>query len=850
MEGNCTFFSMALGTKLVLLGQRKSGQDISVVCTQWDYDTDRFLPPRKWIIHVSDKKELLAADIVGNYETGELQPYVVVANRSALAIGVLDIFEDSFTIVTEVPISSDFWNEDPSAKIKCLLTNGPTIVASMCGKILVVYPNYVGDIKHGDQCHSSEFWGEYKDVEHSWVTYIVNFNEIINGADVKVLFAHDGTAASTPEVVLGTNSACMDIMSPQQETNNLQGLQVGWQYIRMDLYSLGCCLLHKAKNNSCHYMNQTWVKVYEKSTSFLCNDLFPTDLNPFAISCIKLVPADPSSLAFTALGLDKQHSKSFPDVIIATYDCKILKCRNGKIVADAFLKDVPLSLAFAVVAGGQGVLLATLSGADQNVIAFCCETLQQLQVWSNVANVVIGDFQLAGHDQVLLVKSPSYKPGPFPLEEFLNSIFITDFKSFGLVGLSDRQQELKFSERFQAIDHKSRHMQNVARFLEARIEAGRLQEHHLQLLMEEKKHLVKSSCKLMEEMIVRPMRSFFEKHSPLARKKYESIKGNGLRLMEIEQLYHGLHGRRWVLLIGVRSKARRGLILDGATLLLTTVQGQIAGSTSTARRIDVEDKLYKFVVEVPLRNFTAFSCFPSVNVMFKAWLTYEEGVHHQSIGSPVHEHNPPHKKFSYVFDETHRCLHTEWLGRICIGQSDLIRQFVPRGLSHAIREVGESQLFIFRPKAVTDPFQLPHEMKSVLCMDFCGKEYDDLQMIKRRTCELVTRSSSPFGHAYVYILKDITLLTLCAEDSEFLSCMGSLLISHFGHQYDVCQSGTFEHMLESILAFTGTFLQELGPGSFTLKSSHAVRGDGQSMDDHLKVLELLTDQACLHLIPF
>lgn len=289
------------------------------------------------------------------------------------------------------------------------------------------------------------------------------------------------------------NSARMDIMSPQQATDNLQRSQVGWHYIRMDLYSLGCYLLHKAQNNPCHSMNQTWVKIYEKSASLLCNELFPTDLNPFAISCIKLVPADPSSLAFTALGLDRQQSKSFPDVIIATYDCKILKCRHGKIVADAFVKDVPLSLAFAAVAGGQGVLLATLSGADQNVIAFCCETLQQLQVWSNVANVAVGDFQLAGHEQVLLVKCPSsYKPGPFPLEEFLNSIFITDFRRFGFVGLSDQQQELKFSERFQAIDHKSRHMQAVARFLEARIEAGRLQEQHLQLLMEKKE----ASCEI------------------------------------------------------------------------------------------------------------------------------------------------------------------------------------------------------------------------------------------------------------------------------------------------------------------------------------------------------------------
>ena len=56
---------------------------------------------------------------------------------------------------------------------------------------------------------------------------------------------------------------------------------------------------------------------------------------------------------------------------------------------------------------------------------------------------------------------------------------------------------------------------------------------------------------------MRPILASIEEHSLLARKKSESMKGNGLHLMEIEQLYHGLQGRTWLLLFGLRSKAPR-----------------------------------------------------------------------------------------------------------------------------------------------------------------------------------------------------------------------------------------------------------------------------------------------------
>eukprot|EP01018_Ginkgo_biloba_P016461 Gb_41040 [translate_table: standard] len=567
----------------------------------------------------------------------------------------------------------------------------------------------------------------------------------------------------------------------------------------------------------------------------------------------------------------------------AIVDELVLPCTNLSYISPMFV--APL-MCFAVVTEGQGVLLATLAGVEQKVIAFCCETLKQLQVWSSVANVVVGDFQLAGHDQILLVKSlASAEPKSFSVENCWDSMFITDFKK---------------SEGFEGIHQKSRHVEAVARFLEVRIEAGKFQEKQLQLQMEKKEDLLKSSCQLMEEMIARPILASIEERSLLARNHSKSImKGNGLHLAKIEHLYHGLQARTWLLVISVRSiaprisesslpknsnygtcfslklmsfilarvSACRGLILDNATLLLTTVQGQIAGSTSTVRSLNAQDKSYKFVVAVPLRNFMAFASFPVVNIMLTAGLTCEDIVHHQATEISCHEHNPSYRKFGSGVEEKHMCLHTEWLGRICIDKNDLIRQFVPT--------VGENQLFILRPRAENDPLKLPSEIKSVLSMEYCGKEYGDLEVMKSRTCELVTASTCPFGQATICIFKDAALVSLCAEDHELLSCMASLLIAHFGHHiqiitlslyslqsfllhcgcfkivlYDIVQSISCEDMLEYLFSFIGMLLGELALKGCNHKSNQSEPGQNPIVEEHLRNSELLTDQTCLHLIPF
>eukprot|EP01018_Ginkgo_biloba_P016458 Gb_41043 [translate_table: standard] len=109
-------FSLAMASHVLFLRQLR-GHHVSVSASEWDYQADRFLPPRNWSIKASGNLRLLAADIVADYETGELQPYLVLGSYSTLVIGFLDISEDKFAVVAEIPIASDFTDNDSSAKL-------------------------------------------------------------------------------------------------------------------------------------------------------------------------------------------------------------------------------------------------------------------------------------------------------------------------------------------------------------------------------------------------------------------------------------------------------------------------------------------------------------------------------------------------------------------------------------------------------------------------------------------------------------------------------------------------------------------------------------------------------------
>ncbi|XP_057839860.2 uncharacterized protein LOC131049802 isoform X2 [Cryptomeria japonica] len=795
---------LAVGSSLLVLGEEgEKPCSISVYCSDWDDHLQKFLPPLKWSIPLKDNMRVVAAESVANYASGEIEPYIVLSSCSALAMGLLDISKNKLTIVAQLT----YHEENSSAKLECLLTNGPTTIALVSGKILLMYHHHVRDSKH--------FHDEYKAVEPMWIAYILNIDQICVDADIRLLFAHDGNSACTPEVVLGISNVSKSLMSCQRANQNLRRSNVDWKYIRLDLYSLGCYMLQLniAENYSNYSVEQPWMQMYKETDSLLCNEIFPADLNPFAISCIKLVPVDPLSLVADSSVLEGTKSESFPDIIIGTYDHKVLKCRHGKIIANAYLNDAPVSLNFAVVAGGQGVLLATIASSEQNVIALCCETLQQLEVWSNVGNVITGDFRLVGHDQVLLLKSPAHcKLGIFPMEDLLSSIIITDLKWYGFSGLNDLQQELKFADSFEATVHKSQHIQTVARFLETRIEAERSQEKQLKLQMEKKKHLLESSCELMEGLTSRHSLAFVEQNSLLESKNSKSkIKGGHLPLVELEQVYHALQGRTWFIVIGIWSRVPRGLILDKATLLLVTVKGQIS----------------------------------VVNIIFKAWLTTEETIYNQGAKSATAEH----ELFSSNNNGgTHRCLHTEWLGRICIEENDLIRQFAHQGLSYVIHGVGESLVFMFRPIQENDPSTLPSEIKSVLHMDYSRKEYGNLQATENRICVLEAQEAVPFREAHIYIFKDVALVTLYAEDSELLSCTAALLISIFQHQYDVYQYRPCERILAAIFDFIGAFSQELGVKSSTREAKICELQQCLTVEKYQE-LELMTDEACLHLLP-
>ncbi|KAH9318216.1 hypothetical protein KI387_019985, partial [Taxus chinensis] len=226
-------FVLAVRSNIVIVGEEdekeEHGHRISVLCSGWDSELHRFFPPRKWSIPLSGlsttqsslflplmsshlirlnlvtgNTTVVAAESVATYENGEIEPYILLAGSSSLAMALLDISRHKFTIVAQL----EYHREDSSPKIECLLTNGPTAIASLPGKIFVMYPHHVRDSHHDKN--------ENKTVEPLWNAYVLNIDEVHLGADVRLLFAHDGNTACTPEAVLGIRNVSKDIISHQQ----------------------------------------------------------------------------------------------------------------------------------------------------------------------------------------------------------------------------------------------------------------------------------------------------------------------------------------------------------------------------------------------------------------------------------------------------------------------------------------------------------------------------------------------------------------------------------------------------------------------------------------------------------
>eukprot|EP01018_Ginkgo_biloba_P009241 Gb_31908 [translate_table: standard] len=125
LNGTLTSHDMCLHKLLashVLFLRQLRSHHISVSASEWDYQMDRFLPPRNWSIKVSGNLRLLVADIMADYETGELKPYLVLGSYWTLVIGFIDISGDKFTVVAEIPITSNFIDNDSSAELECLLS--------------------------------------------------------------------------------------------------------------------------------------------------------------------------------------------------------------------------------------------------------------------------------------------------------------------------------------------------------------------------------------------------------------------------------------------------------------------------------------------------------------------------------------------------------------------------------------------------------------------------------------------------------------------------------------------------------------------------------------------------------
>ena len=127
---------------------------------------------------------------------------------------------------------------------------------------------------------------------------------------------------------------------------------------------------------------------------------------------------------------------------------------------------------FAIVAGNQGILLCTLNGGLGGIVVLCAETLITLKgkwarsfsswlekccvidlqiwtwskgphfsAWTGIHQAVIGDFQLIGHDQVLLLAlSSQVEKSSTSDVSYLRPMHLTDMKNDFFSNLKQHSQ--------------------------------------------------------------------------------------------------------------------------------------------------------------------------------------------------------------------------------------------------------------------------------------------------------------------------------------------------------------------------------------------------------------------------
>ncbi|KAL3685062.1 hypothetical protein R1sor_003084 [Riccia sorocarpa] len=321
---------------------------------------------------------------------------------------------------------------------------------------------------------------------------------------------------------------------------------------------------------------------------------FPLHIAYFFIACVHPVARGP----FT-----NGHDDASQYLFVGTTDKRLLKCRDGQIVDFMHLESVPVKLQFGVVAEGQGVVLASLEGLQQNLLAVCPESLQILQDWSNVWRVVVDDFTSSGHDQIVLLSVGSSASEGFCTPSAQLNVNFTVVHGFSTVTVEGVQQgsQQHLAETKAINDSKMSGMETICKALQKRVQSG-LAELQVTTSERDSKELVRISSCLLQNLITR---SVFEQNANPCLEGFSSSKSiyaqERLELVRATKAWSRVCGTSWFLLVEIErtAAARPDAGLHDFSLMLTSLNCSIKGKSSVLKSLTPGDGTASLVLKAP-----------------------------------------------------------------------------------------------------------------------------------------------------------------------------------------------------------------------------------------------------------
>ncbi|KAJ7564149.1 hypothetical protein O6H91_02G004700 [Diphasiastrum complanatum] len=726
----------------------------------------------------------------------------------------------------------------------CWITSGPTLVAFGGQRLLIAYPLHISKGQH-----SSERWIDPRYLECQWEVYVLNLSN--NKEDhVKVLFCGERRSGVGPEVIIGLSNASFNQLETQSSKRPSP-------YIRLDLLSLPWSIYDNepVEVESLNIGSSLWQQSSSDTVSRLGIGFFPADLDPYVVSCSELIPAVSSMGTDSSSDLPPRDAlvpEVSHDLVIGTTDKRLIRCKNGEVTVVIDLEDVPSSLHFAVMAGGQGVLFVKSNSMEGRVVAMCLETHRRLQVWMGIENIGIGDYQMIGHEQVALLQKQNTSCGFHHSTPSLCPVdlVITDLRQCILLESNTE----KAAEEQRIINMKA-----MRRELETRNVAGVSQLKNAEKEREKKAELLLSSCQLMQTIagqhgLPKQMARALQIDAYMLTKTQNS----SISLVQAKGVYTMVCGRMLTVMIHVQSIAPRNLSLNNVSLMLTTLQGQLHGMSSSLKLLLPDDGVKRLIVAVPL----SIAMFKNqiINVVLTAVVSFtEEHKAHASRACNLHfSVKDQHSSQGVVAKEsdygTLQWNFMQWIFTVQLNESALCGNCEPELSPLSKREVCDwRQLWVTNIEEKCA--YLPEIIKGALKMfDRPGYQNADYPV---RAKELVSRGLFAWADATVLCLQNVSMITLRAEASEDLELMLHLLITHLkAHHFKLLPPLSSPDVLKCVGQVVHALLKEIASilSLINIKESGAMQHSDRvcpfTVSSNLKKAQILTDQLLIMLLSF